>query len=106
MSSRASKGVHFGQAPYGYRRMKLNDVVTWAQEPEEAGVVREMFRLATDENLGHKSIADRLTAGVRPHARVGRSLPTPSSTSSPTLRSLARWSTGAGPSLGIPSPRS
>jgi len=63
MTSRAGKGVHFGRAPYGYRRMKVNDVVTFEQAPAEAGVVREMFRLATDENLGHKSIADRLTTG-------------------------------------------
>ncbi len=61
MTSRAGKGVHFGRPPYGYRRTKVNDVVTWEQEPAEADVVREMFRLATEENLGHKSVADRLT---------------------------------------------
>ncbi len=65
MATRGSKGVHFGRAPYGYHRTRINDVVTWAQEPTEAGVVREMFRLATDENLGHKSIADRLTSEGR-----------------------------------------
>jgi site-specific DNA recombinase len=60
MASRAAKGVHFGRAPYGYRRTKINDVVQWDQEPAEADIVREMFRLSTEENLGHKSVADRL----------------------------------------------
>ncbi len=62
MTSRAAKGIHFGRAPYGYRRTKINDEVAWEQEPAEAGVVREMFRLSTEENLGHKSVSDRLNA--------------------------------------------
>ncbi len=62
MTSRAAKGVHFGRAPYGYRRTKINDEVRWEQEPAEAEIVREMFRLSTEENLGHKSVADRLAA--------------------------------------------
>ena len=65
MASRAAKGVHFGRAPYGYRRTRTNDEVLWEQEPAEAEVVREMFRLSTEENLGHKSIADRLAAQGR-----------------------------------------
>ena len=71
MTSRASKGVHFGRAPYGYRRMKVNDVVTWEQEPEEARAVREMHRLAVQENFGHKRIADRLSEQGHP-TRNGR----------------------------------
>ena len=71
MTSRASKGVHFGRAPYGYRRMKVNDVVTWEQEPEEARAVREMHRLAVKENFGHKRIADRLSEQGYP-TRNGR----------------------------------
>ena len=71
MTSRASKGVHFGRAPYGYRRMKVNDVVTWEQEPEEARTVREMHRLAVHENFGHKRIADRLSEQGYP-TRNGR----------------------------------
>ena len=66
MTSRASRGVHFGRAPYGYRRMKVNDVVTWEQEPEEARAVREMHRLAVQENFGHKRIADRLSEQGHP----------------------------------------
>jgi DNA invertase Pin-like site-specific DNA recombinase len=60
MTSRVAKGVHFGRAPYGYRRTKVNDEVRWDREPAEAAVVREMFRLSTEENQGHKSVADRL----------------------------------------------
>ena len=71
MTSRASKGVHFGRAPYGYRRMKVDDVVTWEQEPEEARAVREMRRLAVQENFGHKRIADRLSEQGYP-TRNGR----------------------------------
>ena len=33
----------------------------WELDPVEAPVVREMFRLAVEENLGHKATADRLT---------------------------------------------
>jgi DNA invertase Pin-like site-specific DNA recombinase len=61
-TSRAAKGVHFGRAPYGYRRTKINDEVLWEQEPAEAEIVRETFRLSTEENLGHKSVGDQLTA--------------------------------------------
>ena len=61
MSKSVSKGVHMGRAPFGYRRTKINDVVTWDQEPEEARAVREMYRLAVEENLGYKAIADRLS---------------------------------------------
>ena len=61
MSKSVSKGVHMGRAPFGYRRTKINDVVSWDQEPEEARGVREMYRLAVVENLGYKAIADRLS---------------------------------------------
>ena len=33
-----------------------------ARWPAEAEIVREMFRLSTKENLGHKSVSDRLNA--------------------------------------------
>ena len=33
-----------------------------ARWPAEAEIVREMFRLSTEENLGHKSVSDRLNA--------------------------------------------
>ncbi len=69
MSTAARKGVHFGRPPYGYRRIREGDggdLVTFEQELVEAQAVREMYRLAVEENLGYKSIADRLTAGGYP----------------------------------------
>ena len=73
MSTAISKGVHVGRPPYGLRPIK--DVTAgkvtmrWELDPEEALVVREMYRLAVEENLGYKAIADRLSAiGYRAHA--------------------------------------
>jgi site-specific DNA recombinase len=72
MGTAVSKGVHVGRPPYGLRPIKEvtegKVVMHWEIDPEEAPVVREMYRLAVEENLGHKAIADRLTAkGYRAH---------------------------------------
>lgn len=75
MSTAISKGVHVGRPPYGLRPIK--DVtegkvaVRWELDPEEAPVVREMYPLAVEENLGYKAIADRLSAKGY-HAHGGR----------------------------------
>ena len=61
MSRSAEKGTHFGRVPYGYTYTRINDRVIWEQEPSEAAVVREMYRLAVEENLGFKAICDVLT---------------------------------------------
>lgn len=66
MMSAASKGVHFGRPPYGYRRVRQGEAVAYEQDPAEAAAVQEMARLVVDENLGFKAIADRLTAGGFP----------------------------------------
>ena len=73
MSAAISKGVHVGRPPYGLRPIK--DVIEgklvmrWELDPEEAPVVKEMYRLAVEENLGFKAIADKLSAkGYRAHA--------------------------------------
>lgn len=72
MTKAAEKGdTHFGRAPYGYRRVRQGERVSFEQDPLEAHVVREMARLVVDENLGYKSVADRLTAAGVP-ARRGR----------------------------------
>lgn len=68
-----SKGVHAGRPPYGLRPIKDvtegKVIIHWELEPEEAPVVREMYRLAVEENLGYKAIADRLSAKeYRAHA--------------------------------------
>ncbi len=44
----------------------MNDAVIrlqtrWELHPVEAPIARQMFRLAVEENLGYKGIADRLT---------------------------------------------
>ncbi len=72
MGTAVSKGVHVGRPPYGLRPVKEvaegKVVMHWEIDPEEGPVVREMYRLAVEENLGHKAIADRLTAkGYRAH---------------------------------------
>ena len=72
MGRAVAKGVHFGRPPFGYRRVRVDEAIRWEQEPAEADLVREMFRLAVEENMGFKAVADRLSA--RGHlAREGRS---------------------------------
>ncbi len=60
ISRAVQKGVHAARAPYGLQRVYEGREVKWELDPLEATVVREMYRLAVDENLGFKSIADRL----------------------------------------------
>ena len=72
MSSAISKGVHVGRPPYGLRPVKgvtEGEIeIHWELDPEEAPIVREMYRLAVEENLGFKTIGDRLSAmGYRAH---------------------------------------
>jgi len=75
MGTAIRKGVHVGRPPYGLRSVK--DVkegkleVRWELHPEEAPVVREMYRLAVQENLGFKAIGDKLSA-MGYHAHGGR----------------------------------
>ncbi len=65
MGSAISKGVHVGRPPYGLRSIKDykgSSVTThWELDPVEAPIVKEMYRLAVEENLGYKAIADKLT---------------------------------------------
>ena len=64
MSKAAEKGVHAARAPFGLRRVYQGKEVTWGKDPTESLIVREMYRLSVEENLGYKAIADRLnTAG-------------------------------------------
>ena len=60
MARVVQKGVHAGRPPFGYLRVYEGRDYHWEQEPTEALIVREMYRLAVEENLGHKAIADRL----------------------------------------------
>ena len=56
MSAAISKGVHVGRPPYGLRRVKdiQGETITvrWELDPDEAPVVREMYRLAVEGTLG------------------------------------------------------
>lgn len=67
MLAAAKKGVHFGRAPYGFKRVVLpTGMVTFDHDPEEVAAIREMARLVTQENLGYKAVADRLSASGFP----------------------------------------
>lgn len=58
MRRRALRGEVLGRPPYGYRVVDRH----LASDPEEAPVVREMYRLALDEDLGVRRIAQRFNA--------------------------------------------
>jgi site-specific DNA recombinase len=66
MGTAIKKGIHVGRPPFGLRAVKdiKGDMVTvhWELDPAEAPIAREMYRLAIEENLGFKAIADRLTS--------------------------------------------
>ena len=67
MARSVEKGVHAARPPFGLRRNRTvgeggNVSVTWELHPDESVTVREMVRLATEENLGFKSVADHLNA--------------------------------------------
>jgi len=75
MGRAVSKGVHAARPPYGLkpvREIKEGKVdVSWELDSDEAPIIREMYHLAMEENLGYKAMGDRLTAmGYR--AREGR----------------------------------
>jgi site-specific DNA recombinase len=75
MGSAIAKGVHVGRPPYGLRAIKsvsgTGVTVHWELDPAEAPIAKEMYRLAVEENLGYKAIADNLTA-IGNKARNGR----------------------------------
>jgi site-specific DNA recombinase len=72
MGTAIKKGIHVGRPPFGFKSIKdiKGETVTvrWELDPVEAPIAREMYRLATEENLGYKAIADKLTGqGHRAH---------------------------------------
>jgi DNA invertase Pin-like site-specific DNA recombinase len=62
-------GKRHGERPYGYRA--AGD--TWAIDPEEAAVVRQVYRWYLDDDLGQRAIAKRLNAmGIKTQrGRIG-----------------------------------
>ena len=72
MGTAIGKGIHVGRPPYGLRSMKdikgTTVTIHWELDPVEAPIAREMYRLAVEENLGYKAIADKLTSqGYQAH---------------------------------------
>lgn len=65
MGRAVQKGVQAARPPFGLRPVReiVNGRVEtrWELDPIEAPIVREMYRLAVNENLGYKAIADQLT---------------------------------------------
>lgn len=61
MSSAVAKGVHAAGAPFGLRKIYEGKDFHWEIDPVEAPVVREMYRLAVEENLGYKAIGDSIS---------------------------------------------
>ena len=66
MARSVPRGVHAARPPYGLRKNRTLEGdrvhVEWDIDPAEAPLVREMYQLAVEENVGYKAIADRLTA--------------------------------------------
>lgn len=51
------EGSHMGPPPYGYRNIRLGKASTLEIVPEEAAIVRKIFKMYTEENKGPRSIA-------------------------------------------------
>jgi site-specific DNA recombinase len=62
MSKAVAKGVQAARPPFGLKPVYQGKEAHWEIDPIEAPVVREMYDLAVEENLGYKAIGDRLTA--------------------------------------------
>ena len=109
MARSVSKGVHAARSPYGLRRNRALEgdrvSVTWELDPVEAPLVREMYRLAVEQNMGYKAIGDRLT-GAGNRARGGgpfRSFTIQSVLTNPAIRSSLTY--GRKPRKGNPNPQ-
>ena len=55
------KGSHAARSPFGIKKVYQGRNSHWEIDPVQAPVVREMYRLAVEENLGYKAIADRVS---------------------------------------------
>ncbi|MCL2081866.1 MAG: recombinase family protein [Oscillospiraceae bacterium] len=53
----AEEGSHMGPAPYGYKSARIGKAATLEIIPEEAEIVRQIFRMYTEENKGPGSIS-------------------------------------------------
>ena len=52
----------YNKAPYGYERYKLENQKGWSLRiiPEQAEIIRLIFHMYADDNIGYSSIAERL----------------------------------------------
>ena len=66
MARAVSKGIHAARAPFGFEGIRRIDadgrarVAGFVHKPVEVAAIKEMYRLAVEENLGMKCIADKL----------------------------------------------
>jgi len=74
MRERVQKGSHAARPPYGLRpvRGERGQVERWEIDEKQGPVVREMYRMAVEDNMGYKGIADRLQGmGIpAPHGKA------------------------------------
>jgi len=61
MRRAVEKGSHAGRTPFGFKKVYEGRNFRWEIDPVQGSVVRDMFRLAVEENLGYKAIADRIS---------------------------------------------
>ena len=52
------KGSHAARTPFGFKKVYDGRNFRWKIDPVQAPVVREMYRLAVEENLGFKGILE------------------------------------------------
>lgn len=70
LRQRAERGMVVGGRCYGYRNVRSADGVRYEVEPDEAAVVRRVFRLAA-EGASARTIAHELNADGVPSPRAG-----------------------------------
>jgi len=66
------KGSRFGRVPYGFDGIRTiredgqARITRFVHNPAEVAVIKKMYRMTVDRNMGYKAIADRLnSAGLR-----------------------------------------
>jgi len=67
-----ARGSRFGRVPYGFDGIRTicedgqARITRFVHDPAEVAVIRKMYRMTVDRNMGYKAIADRLnSAGLR-----------------------------------------
>ena len=84
MSRAVEKGVHAARAPFGLRQVYQGREVGWEKDPVEAPVVRELYRLAVEENRGYWWGG----VGANDSMRVLRDLVPPNAAPAPSKKAI------------------